>query len=59
MTGRRRLRRVALSLTLWWKMIAVVLWLVGTVLDRPAMLRQCAASSSFLVVVGEVGDWFR
>lgn len=53
MTGRRRLRRVALSLTLWWKMIA------GTVLDRPAMLRQCAASSAFLVVVGEVGDWFR
>ncbi|MEV0740527.1 hypothetical protein AB0I51_32390 [Streptomyces sp. NPDC050549] len=28
-------------------------------LGQPASLAQCAASSAFLVAVGEAGDWLR
>lgn len=59
MTGRRRVRRLVISLTVWWALIAFALWLVGKALDQPATLVQCAASSAFLVAIGEVGDWLR
>ena len=56
MTGRPRL---ALSLAVWWMLIALVLWLLGRALDQPASLAQCTASSAFLVALGEAGDWLR
>lgn len=56
MTGRPRL---AFSLTVWWMLTALVLWLLGRALDQPASLAQCTASSAFFVVLGEAGDWLR
>ncbi|MFE9628999.1 hypothetical protein [Streptomyces sp. NPDC006527] len=47
------------SLTVWWALIALVLWLVGQALDQPAMLAQCIASAAFLVAIGETDDWLR
>ncbi|MFI5887462.1 hypothetical protein [Streptomyces sp. NPDC051554] len=57
MTGRQRLRRLVVSLVVWWMLIALILWLLGTMLGQPASLAQCTASSAFFVAVGEVGDW--
>ncbi|ULR52293.1 hypothetical protein [Streptomyces deccanensis] len=59
MTSRRRVWRLAVSLTVWWALIALVLWLVGKALDQPATLTQCIASAAFLAAVGETGDWLR
>ncbi|MGQ4475741.1 hypothetical protein [Streptomyces sp. SAS_276] len=59
MTGRQRLRRLALSLIVWWMLIALALWLLGTTLGQRASLAQCTASSAFLVAVGEAGDRLR
>ncbi|MDX3696704.1 hypothetical protein PV726_41915 [Streptomyces europaeiscabiei] len=59
MTSRRRLRRLAVSLTVRRAPIALVLWLVGKALDRSATLAQCIASAAFLGAIGEAGDWRR
>ncbi|MFF6781483.1 hypothetical protein [Streptomyces sp. NPDC012510] len=59
MISRRRVWRLAVSLTVWWALIALVLWLVGKALDQPATLAQCIASAAFLVAIGETGDWLR
>ncbi|WP_067019359.1 hypothetical protein [Streptomyces dysideae] len=59
MSGKPRLRRLAFSLTVWWLLLALVLWLLGKALDQPASLAQCAASSAFFVALGEAGDWLR
>ncbi|GAQ64983.1 hypothetical protein [Streptomyces scabiei] len=59
MTSRRHVRRLAVSLTVWWALIALVLWLAGQALDQPATLAQCITSAAFLVAVGEAGDWLR
>ncbi|MDX3834994.1 hypothetical protein [Streptomyces europaeiscabiei] len=58
MTSRRRVRR-AVSLTVWWALIALVLRLVGQAFDQPATLVQCIASAAFLGAIGEAGDWLR
>jgi hypothetical protein len=58
-TGRPRLSRLAFSLTVSWMLIVLVLCLLGWALDQPTSLGQCAASSAFLVVLGEAGDWLR
>ncbi|MDQ0605016.1 hypothetical protein QF037_009361 [Streptomyces canus] len=59
MTGRQRLSRLAFSLTVWWMLIVLIFWLLGRALEQPASIAQCAASSAFLVVLGEAGDWLR
>jgi len=58
-TGRPRLTRLAFSLTVWWMLIAFLLWLLGRALDQPVSLGQCTASAAFFVVLGEAGDWLR
>ncbi|MFG3590482.1 hypothetical protein [Streptomyces sp. NPDC047990] len=59
MTGTQRVRRVVVSIAVWWLLLALVLWLLGKMLDQPASAAQCAASSAFLVALGEAGDWAR
>lgn len=59
MTGKPHLGRLAVSLAIWWMLIAFVLWIVGKAADQSASLVQCAASSAFLVAIGEAGDWLR
>lgn len=59
MTGKQSLLRLAVSLVVWWMLIAVIFWSLGAMLDQPASLAQCTASSAFLVAIGEVGDWLR
>ncbi|WP_327341550.1 hypothetical protein [Streptomyces europaeiscabiei] len=59
MTSRRRLRRLAVALTVWWALIALVLRLVGQAFDQPATLVQCIASAAFLGAIGEADDWRR
>ncbi|WSQ12879.1 hypothetical protein OG604_36755 [Streptomyces sp. NBC_01231] len=54
-----RLPCLAFSVTVWWMLIALILWLLGRALDQPASLAQCTASSAFLVALGEAGDWLR
>jgi hypothetical protein len=41
----------------WWLLLALVLWLLGQAVDQAASLTACAASSAFLVGIGEIGDW--
>ncbi|MDX3128394.1 hypothetical protein PV367_00895 [Streptomyces europaeiscabiei] len=59
MTSRRRLRRIAVSLTVRWALIALALRLVGQALDRSATLARCIAPAALLGVIGEAGDWLR
>ncbi|MFD1661288.1 hypothetical protein ACFSL4_24540 [Streptomyces caeni] len=59
MTRLARHRRLALSLTVWWLLITLALWLLGQALDQPAAPTACAASAGLLVAVGEAGDWLR
>ncbi|QDN62809.1 hypothetical protein FNV62_52140 [Streptomyces sp. RLB3-17] len=59
MTGRTRLWRHTCSLTGWWLLLALALWLLGQAVDQAASLTACAASSAFLVGIGETGDWLR
>lgn len=59
MTDPRRRRRFALSVTAWWMLLALGLWLLGKALDQPASLAACAASAALLVAIGEAGDWLR
>lgn len=57
MIGTQRVRRVVVSVAVWWLLLALVLWLLGMMLDQPASAARCAASSAFLVALGEVGEW--
>ncbi|MFF7794013.1 hypothetical protein [Streptomyces sp. NPDC007991] len=43
----------------WWLLLALALWLLGQAVRQAASLTSCAASSAFLVVMGEIGDWLR
>ncbi|MFJ8533590.1 hypothetical protein [Streptomyces sp. NPDC093591] len=59
MTDTRRWRRFVWSVTAWWMLLALALWLLGKVLEQPASLVACAASAALLVAIGEVGDGLR
>jgi hypothetical protein len=59
MTDPRRWRRFVCSVTAWWMLLSLALWLLGKALDQPASLAACAASAALLVAVGEVGDGLR
>ncbi|WP_199846166.1 hypothetical protein [Streptomyces sp. H-KF8] len=59
MTGRTRLRRHAGSLTAWWLLLTLMLWLLGQAVDQAASPAACASSSALLIGIGEIGDWAR
>lgn len=59
MTGRTRWWRHAWSLTAWWLLLTLTLWLLGQAVDQAASPAACAASSALLVGIGEIGDWVR
>ncbi|MGW7648668.1 hypothetical protein [Streptomyces bobili] len=59
MTDPTRLRRLVCSLSAWWLILAMGLWLLGRAIDQSASLLACAASAAFLLAVGEAGDWLR
>jgi hypothetical protein len=59
MIGRTRLVRHAWSLTAWWLLLALALWLLGQAAGQTSSLTACAASSAFLIGIGEIGDWLR
>ncbi|WP_432135809.1 MULTISPECIES: hypothetical protein [unclassified Streptomyces] len=59
MTGRARLVRQAWSLTAWWLLLTLALWLLGHAVGQVSSPTACAASSAFLVGMGEIGDWLR
>jgi hypothetical protein len=59
MTGRTQLARHAWSLTAWWLLLTLALWLLGHAVGHASSLTACAASSAFLVGMGEIGDWLR
>ncbi|MFF8968982.1 hypothetical protein [Streptomyces sp. NPDC014995] len=59
MTGRTRVWRHAGSLTAWWLLLALVLWVLGRAADQDVSLPGCVVSGAFLVGLGEVGDWLR
>ncbi|WP_370417632.1 hypothetical protein AB8O64_02520 [Streptomyces sp. QH1-20] len=59
MTDPRRRRRFVWSVTAWWMLLTLILWLVGKALDQPASLAACAACAALLVLVGEIGDGLR
>lgn len=59
MTGRTRLVRHACSLVAWWLLLVLALWLLGHAVGQTSSLTACAASSAFLVGIGEIGDWLR
>ncbi|WP_235192912.1 hypothetical protein [Streptomyces viridochromogenes] len=55
----RRWRRFVWSVTAWWMLLALALWLLGRALQQPASLAACAASAALLVAIGEAGDALR
>ncbi|MFD5252529.1 hypothetical protein ACFWM5_06735 [Streptomyces bobili] len=59
MTDPTRLRRLVCSLSVWWLILAMGLWLLGRATDQSASPWACAASAAFLLAVGEAGDWLR
>ncbi|MFF7535297.1 hypothetical protein ACFZB2_40525 [Streptomyces bobili] len=59
MTNPTRLRRLIWSLTAWWLLLTMGLWLLGRATDQSASPVACAASAAFLLAVGEAGDWLR
>ncbi|MFI6012684.1 hypothetical protein ACIBAG_28400 [Streptomyces sp. NPDC051243] len=59
MTGRTRLWRHTWSLTAWWLLLALALWLLGQAVNQATSLTACAASSALMVGIGEIGDWLR
>lgn len=54
-----RARREALSLTAWWAMLTLALWLLGHVTGHPAGLAPSAAAAALFTAIGEAGDWAR
>lgn len=59
MIGRTRWMRHAWSLTVWWLLLALALWFLGRAVGQTSSLTACAASSAFLIGIGEIGDWLR
>ncbi|WP_327370548.1 hypothetical protein [Streptomyces sp. NBC_01217] len=59
MTDTRRRWRSVWSVTAWWVLLALALWLLGKTLVQPPSLAACAASAALLVTVGEVGEGLR
>ncbi|MEF9905838.1 hypothetical protein [Streptomyces sp. P9-A2] len=59
MTGRTRRRRHAWSLTAWWLLLTLTLWILGQAVDQVASPAACAASAALLAGIGETGDWVR
>ncbi|WP_432164963.1 hypothetical protein [Streptomyces sp. bgisy031] len=59
MTDARRRWRFVWSVTVWWVLLALALWLLGKTLDQPTSLAACAGSAALLVAGGEVGDGLR
>ncbi|MFF4658736.1 hypothetical protein [Streptomyces sp. NPDC001381] len=59
MTDTRRRWRFIWSVTAWWVLLALALWLLGKALDQPTSLAACAASAALPVAVGEVGEGMR
>ncbi|MGW3390865.1 hypothetical protein [Streptomyces cinereoruber] len=51
-----RARREALSLTAWWAVFTLALWLLGHATSHPAGLVQSAAAAALFTAVGEAGD---
>jgi hypothetical protein len=58
-TDTRRRWRSVWSVTAWWVLLALALWLLGKALEQPTSLAACAASAALLVAVGEVGEGLR
>ncbi|MFE0704803.1 hypothetical protein [Streptomyces sp. NPDC058872] len=54
-----RARREAVSLTAWWAVLTLALWLLGHATGHPAGLTASAASAAVMVAIGETGDWAR
>ncbi|MGW1542503.1 hypothetical protein ACWCPM_20090 [Streptomyces sp. NPDC002309] len=59
MTDTRSRWRTVRSVTAWWVLLALALWLLSKALDQRTSLAACAASAALLVVVGEVGEGLR
>ncbi|KOV71876.1 hypothetical protein ADL00_06945 [Streptomyces sp. AS58] len=55
MTDPNRKRRAVWSITAWWMLLTITLWLLGRATTQPATLTGCAASAALLVAVGEAG----
>ncbi|OEJ95578.1 hypothetical protein [Streptomyces thermolilacinus] len=58
MKGTRRWTE-ATSMTAWWALLTVVLWVPATLLGHGTTLWGCAASAAVFVALGEAGDWLR
>ncbi|QES57942.1 hypothetical protein DEJ51_30480 [Streptomyces venezuelae] len=56
-TGARR--REAVSLVVWWTVLALAVWLLGRATGRPVGLVPSVASAALLAAVGETGDLVR
>lgn len=54
-----RARREAVSLTAWWAVLTLALWLLGHATGHPAGLAASAASAALMAVIGEICDWAR
>lgn len=48
-----------ISLTAWWAMVTVIIWVISLIADQPASLAECAGSAALLTGLGEIGDWLR
>ena len=59
MTRCTRVLRHAWSFTAWWLLLALALWSLGQVVGQAASLMACAASSAFLLGIGEISYWLR
>ncbi|MEU9284830.1 hypothetical protein AB0D57_08880 [Streptomyces sp. NPDC048275] len=59
MTGTAHRWRLTWSIALWWLLLALILWLLGTALGESASVTRCTASAALLVAIGELGDWLR
>ncbi|MFD5569453.1 hypothetical protein [Streptomyces cadmiisoli] len=59
MTDPNRKRRAVWSVTAWWMLLTVTLWLLGKATEQPATLAGCAASAALLVAIGEIGEGLR
>lgn len=54
-----RARPEALSLTAWWAVLTLALWLLGHATGHPADLAASAATAALMAAIGETGDWAR
>lgn len=54
-----RARREALSITAWWALLALVLWILGHATGHPSGLAATAVSATLMAAIGETGAWAR